>query len=119
MNPVLFIDEVTEEPYQDQSKRDNSGNNSHQTPCNKNQWGLQIAAIVAITKLLSDFTFIERLLHYRNKDREVVLKYAVYVILKKFSEKNLGGNTPSSTTVYQICKRVVGYLDRCASETRK
>ena len=119
MNPVLFIDEVTEELYQDQSKRDNSGNNSHQTPCNKNQWGLQIAAIVAITKLLSDFTFIERLLHYRNKDREVVLKYAVYVILKKFSEKNLGGNTPSSTTVYQICKRVVGYLDRCASETRK
>ena len=134
--PVLFIDESYENlentNFQDKfNEKASTHNNSHkknyqdskfsetrgllslQTPCNKNQWGLQISAMIAITQLLSDFEFMERLLHYHNGDREVVMKYAVFVILRKFSEQPLGGNTPNYTSIKWICTKVSQYLERC------
>jgi len=128
--PVLFIDETYENlentnlqdkfpeisgnnsKYQD-SKFSETNRDSVQTPCNKNQWGFQISAMIAITQLLSDFEFMERLLHYHNGNREVVIKYAVFVILRKFSEQPLGGNTPNYTSIQWICKKVLHYLEKC------
>jgi hypothetical protein len=131
--PILFIDEIYENledsNFQDKNNNNNryqdNNNNKYQdskfnettnvqTPCNKNQWGLQISALIAITQLLSDFKFMERLLHYNNGDREVVIKYAVYVILRKFSEQPLGGNTPNYTSIKWICAKVLQYLERCS-----
>jgi hypothetical protein len=126
--PVLFIDETYEnlENANLQDKFERPGKNSKyqdskfsetrdsvQTPCNKNQWGLQISAMIAVTQLLSDFEFMERLLHYHNGNREVVINYAVFVTLKKFSEQPLGGNTPNYTSIKWICTKVLLYLERC------
>ena len=106
--PVLFVDEI----YESLDKKKESELSS--SPLSKLQWGIQFSSLIAITQLLSDETFISRLLHYHMNDIEAVKRYAVYVILKKFSEQPLGGNSPNFNSVKWICQKVTQYLGGCS-----